>query len=177
MWQAVMTTEWIERLEEPRRVLLDRVGLWPDELQARRPADGGWSALEVLEHLVRTEVGICGVVERNLSAPRRIGLRDRMGFAMVERRFLSPGRVKVPDAVKEILPCESLGLSEVAARWDAARLELQTLAGRAEGCLGGVFRHPVAGWMSFEQVLRFFEVHMVHHGYQLGRIASELGAT
>ena len=96
---------------------------------------------------------------------------------MVERRFLSAGRVKVPDAVKEILPCESLGLKEIAARWEAARAELRALAARAEGRRGGVFRHPVAGWMSFEQVLRFFEVHMVHHGYQLDRIGAELGAT
>lgn len=171
------SAEWRERLEEPRRVLLARVGAWPVELQARRPADGGWSALEVLEHLVRTEVGICGIVEKRLAAPQPIGLRDRMGFAMVERAFLSPRRVKVPDAVKEIEPAESLGLAEVAARWEAARTELAALIPRAEECRGGVFRHPVAGWMSFEQVLRFFEVHMVHHGYQLDRIAGELGAT
>jgi len=175
--QSVMPTEWMERLEQPRRALVERVGAWPEELQARRPADGGWSALEVLEHLVRSEVGICGLVEKHLAAPQPIGVRDRIGFAMVESRFLSPGRVKVPDAVKEILPCESLGLTEIASRWDAVRAELRMLAGRAEGCRGGVFRHPVAGWMSFEQVLRFFEVHMVHHGYQLDRIAAELGAT
>jgi hypothetical protein len=172
------TDEWTRRLVEQKAALLAEVGEWPAQLRARRPADGGWSALQVLDHLVRTEAEICGVVAKRLGDPARIGLRDKVGFAFVERVFRSRRRVKVPEPVKEIiLPREELELLEIAARWDAARVELARVACEAEGCHGGVFRHPVGGWMTFEQVLRFFSVHMVHHGYQLERIRTAAEAT
>ncbi|HEX3569758.1 MAG TPA: DinB family protein [Acidobacteriaceae bacterium] len=163
----------MRRLEEQKSAVLAEIGGWPEELRLWRPTDGGWSALEVLDHLVRTEVGICGAVAGRLAKPERIRVRDRVGFVFVERVLRSRRRVRVPDSVKEIiLPGEGLEWWEMAARWDAARVELDRLVDAVEeaGCRGGVFRHPVGGWMTFEQVLRFFSVHMVHHEYQLERI-------
>ena len=171
---------WMCRLEEQKTAMLAEVRSWPAELRAARPADGGWSALQVLDHLVRTESGICGVMAWGLRAPRPIGVRDRVGFLFVERVFRSRRRVKMPGSVKEIIsPGEELEVGEVEARWDAVRVELRRLAGCVEpaNCRGGVFRHPVSGWMSFEQVLRFLSVHMVHHEFQLERIRAELEAT
>lgn len=170
--------ERIRRLEEQKGAVLETVRSWPTELQVWRPADGGWNALEVLDHLVRTESGICGVVARGLAAPQRMSARDRVGFLFVEQVFLSRRRVKVPASVEEfILPGEGLELGDIAERWARARLDLQHVAHEAEGCRGGVFRHPVSGWMNFEQVLRFFSAHIVHHEYQLERIREGLRAT
>ena len=170
--------ERIRRLEEQKGAVLETVRSWPTELQVWRPADGGWNALEVLDHLVRTESGICGVVARGLGTPQRMSVRDGVGFLFVERVFLSRRRVKVPAAAEEfILPGEGLALEEIAARWDQARLDLRRVAREAEGCRGGVFRHPVSGWMNFEQVLRFFSAHIVHHEFQLVRIREGLRVT
>ena len=168
---AMTVEERIRRLEQQKGMVLATVQGWPAELLAARPADGGWTGLEVLDHLVRTESGICGVVARGLATPQRISLRDRVGFLFVERVFLSRRRVKVPASVEEfILPGEGLELEEIAARWERARIALARVACEAEGCRGGVFRHPVSGWMNFEQVLRLFSAHLVHHEYQLERI-------
>jgi hypothetical protein len=174
----MMVADWIRRLEEQKSAVLAEVGAWPAELREWRPADGGWSALEVLDHLVRTEAGICALVAGRLADPQRLTVRDRVGFVFVERVFRSRLRVKVPESVKEIIvPGEGLELEGIAVRWDAARVDLARVTREAEGCRGGVFRHPVSGWMSFEHVLRFLSVHMVHHEYQLERIRSAAGAT
>jgi hypothetical protein len=171
---AMNCSERIQRLEQQKSVILAEVGGWPEELRLWRPADGGWSALQVLDHLVRTEVGICGAVAGRLAKPKRIRVRDRVGFLFVERVFRSRRRVKVPASVaKVITPGESLELGEIAERWERCRVGLAQLVREAEGCRGGVFKHPVGGWMTFEQVLRFFSVHMVHHEYQLERIRTE----
>ena len=158
-------------LEAQKAGMLAEVQEWPTAMRSMRPRDGGWNALEVLDHLVRTETGICGVVAETMHEPRRIGVRDRLRFVLVERVFLSQRRVKVPESVtKFIWPGEGLELAEITARWDAGRVRLAEVACEASACRGGVFRHPVSGWMSFEQVLRFFSAHMVHHQYQLERI-------
>jgi hypothetical protein len=170
--------ERLVRLDKQKAGLLAYVSGWPEELQLARPADGGWSALQVLDHMVRTESGICVVAADGVAAPQRIGVRDRLGFVFVERVFRSPLRVKVPGSVSGLTtPGEELELREITTRWDLTRVELARLADEADGCRGGVFKHPVSGWMSFEQVLRFFSVHMVHHEFQLERIRGEVGAT
>jgi hypothetical protein len=178
--EAMTSSEWMRRIEQQKSAMLATVSAWPAELQALHPTNGGWSALEVLDHLVRVEVGISAEVAKGLAQPQRLGIRDRVGFVFVERVFLSRRRVKVPQAVKElVLPGRDLGLGEIAARWERTRADLARLGREVEasGCRGGVFRHPVSGWMSFERVLRFLSAHMVHHGYQLERIGAAVGAT
>ena len=170
--------EWMRRLEEQKRAILAEVGRWPLELQVARQVAGEWGALQVLDHLVRTEVGITTAAKEQLSKPQRIRVRDRAGFLFVERIFQSRCRVQMPRSVAQVItPGEELELGDIAARWDRARVQLAALVCEAKGCRGGVFRHPVGGWMNFEQVLRFFSVHMVHHGYQLERIREAVRAT
>jgi len=170
--------DWMSGLREQKSALEVEVRGWPEELRAKRPPDGGWCALQVLDHLVRTESGICSAIPAALHKPARIGLRDRVGFAFVERVFQTRRRVRVPRSVVGIIwPGDRLELGEIERRWDAARLELAKAAAAGQRCRGGVFRHPVSGWMTLEQVLRFFSVHMVHHEFQLQRIRKELAAT
>ena len=179
MRQSISMDVWMRRLEEEKLAILAEVRAWPADLQVARPAAGKWSALQVLDHLVRTEAGITTAAKEQLSKPQRIGVRDRAGFLFVERVFRSRCRVQMPRSVAQVItPGEELELGEIAARWERARAQLAELVCEAEGCRGGVFRHPVGGWMNFEQVLRFFSVHLVHHRYQLERIRSSLaGAT
>jgi hypothetical protein len=168
------------RIEQQKNAVLATVEAWPAELQALRRADGGWSALEVLDHLVRVETEIAAEVAKGLAEPRRLGVRDLLGFVFVQRVFLSRRRVKVPGAVKELVSRRrGLELGEIAGRWERARADLARLGREVEeaGCREGVFRHPVSGWMNFERVLRFFSAHLVHHGYQLERIGAAVGAT
>ena len=168
------------QLDAQKGSMLTYVGEWPAEWLGVRPAADSWSALEVLDHVVRVEAGITRAAMAGMKEPHPLGVRDRLGFLMVERIFLSRYRVKVPGVVAQVLPGRNLELGEIGVRWESARREFLRLTEEcaATGVRGGLFRHPVSGWMSFEQVLRFFSVHLVHHQYQLQRIrkSAEAGA-
>ncbi|GAC1423435.1 MAG: hypothetical protein NVSMB62_19850 [Acidobacteriaceae bacterium] len=164
------------RLEQQKELLLNELRLWSPAQLAQRPAAESWSALEVLDHLVLTEKEIAAAARAGLAAPRTTGVRDRLGFLMVERIFLTERRVKVPRQVTSILPGKNLELATICGRWDTGRNEL---AGLLQDCSGlgardGIFRHPVTGMMTVQQVLRFFSVHIMHHRFQLTRIQKSL---
>lgn len=168
----------IRRLEDQKAAMVAEVSAWPEEVRSWRPADGGWTALQVLDHLVRTETGICGVATKRFEQPVRIGLRDRVGFKFVHAVFRTRRRVKVPESVGRFInPGQELELAEIVSRWDVGREELARLAAHVEqaACRGGLFKHPVSGWISFEQMLRFFSVHLLHHEFQLERIWESAG--
>ena len=160
------------QLEMKKSELLDSLSRWPEEHLQFRPADGGWSAAQVLDHLVRTEVEIVAAAKKGLAQPHRIGARDRAGTWFLRRVFESDRKVKAPAKVTAIFPAEAPLLSECAQRWDEARLELAVL----EACVNtavarqGIFRHPVGGWMTLDGVRDFFAVHIHHHGYQLAEL-------
>ncbi len=160
-------------LEQQRADLLATVGAWPDGAIAFRPDRHAWSAAEVLDHLVRTERGVLAAAERGLTAPHRRGVRDRVSVLFIDRLFRSDRRVRVPASVAAaVIPDPGVDLGRVRRDWDAVREDLaRFLAPLALGELAaGVFQHPVAGWMSVPQVLRFFWVHAHHHSFQLARL-------
>jgi hypothetical protein len=177
-----MPTTTFDALERQRAALLSDVGGWPTAAVIYRPASGGWTAAEVLDHLVRVERGILAAAERGLAAPHPRGVRDRVGGAFLDWVFRSDRRVRVPAAVAaQVAPAPGAELATVRADWDAARRDLaRFLSGmpalRPGQRHGGVFRHPVAGWMGVPEVLRFFWVHAHHHGFQLARLRAEAGA-
>ena len=169
--------EWVTKLEDQKAEMLGRLEDWPEERLAARPAAGEWSVVEVLDHVVRVESGICGAAREMMLAPAKVGPRDRLGFRIVEKIFLSQRRVKVPRSVHRVaMPGEDLALADVVVRWDEARVRVRDLAeeATARAVEGGVFRHPISGWMTVEQVFRFFSVHIVHHEFQVERIRRAL---
>lgn len=127
----------------------------------------------MLDHLVRSERGILVAAEQGLAAPHRRGPRDWAGNALVDWVFRSDRRVRVPASVAaRVAPAPGADLAAVRADWDAGRRDLaRFLAALRPGQgRGGVFRHPVAGWMGVPEVLRFFWVHAHHHTFQLARL-------
>ncbi|HVO59143.1 MAG TPA: DinB family protein [Dongiaceae bacterium] len=159
-------------IETQKIALLDRLAAWPEPQLYFRPAPAQWSALDVLDHLVRTESAILQAARDGLLSPRKIGLTDRLRTAFLERIFRSRRRVKAPGHVTQIFPGPALRFSEVRDRWDAVRLDLsQFLVSSPPQLLRrGIFYHPVGGWMNAESILGFFSVHMIHHTYQLDRL-------
>ena len=160
------------QLETKKSELLDSLSRWPGEHLRFRPADGGWSAVQVVDHLVRTEIEIVAAAKKGLAQPRRIGARDRAGTWFLQRVFESDRKVKSPGKVTAIIPAEAPTLSECAERWDDARRELAALETRVgpEVAQMGIFRHPVGGWMTLDGVRDFFAVHIHHHGFQLAAL-------
>lgn len=159
-------------LEHQKAALIAELAALPPAQRAYRPAPGQWSAVEVLDHLVRVEREILVAARRGVASPQRRGLRDRVGVALLDWLFRSDRRVRVPTSVPQVLPAAGADFATVCGEWGVARAELADfLAALSPQQLGGgIFRHPVAGWMNVGQVLRFFWVHTHHHRFQLDRL-------
>jgi hypothetical protein len=126
----------------------------------------------MLDHVVKTEVEILSAARTGLTRPHRIGIADKLRTLFLQKIFSSDRKVKVPANSRSVLPGSDLHLSTIVARWNDSRAELHNFVarGNVELLRGGIFRHPVGGWMGMQAILEFFAVHLLHHQYQLRRI-------
>lgn len=159
-------------IELQKAELLASIEHWPEHRLAFRPARDAWCAIEVVDHVVKVESEVIIAARRGLRSPHPIGARDRLGFFFLDRVFRSRTKVKVPRSATKVLPDRTCTLDMLRERWRDTRTELSRLLAHLEPAELelGVFRHPVSGWMSVPQILRFFSAHMQHHGYQLDRV-------
>jgi DinB superfamily len=159
-------------LESQRTELLTELATWPPSVLSFRPAPGAWSAVEVLDHIVRAEAGTIANVRAGLRTPHILGGEDRPGIAALDRALRSDQSFRVPPGAAAIYPDTQTTLPEVMSRWEQARAELralvESLAPADSQC--GVFCHPFAGWMTVADVLDHFSAHLYHHGFQLARL-------
>lgn len=162
----------LAELEKRKQEMTGLLEGWSPARLEFRPNPDSWSALEVVDHIIRTESNIMSRARIGLQSPHSIGLRDRAGYLLLDRIFRSQRRVKVPSSVATVLPGPDLDLRTLLPHWDVVRQELGELVTAVDSRLldQGIFRHPVSGWMSLPQVISFFSVHIVHHGYQLERL-------
>lgn len=161
-------------LERQKLALLSSVSTWSDARLRHRPEPSVWSALDLLDHLVKVEIGTLAALRSNLPNGSPVTLRDRFGALMVNAVMLSPKRIKVPaSAAQLVLPEPAAEPSTILERWSELRLDisdlLSSLSPQQLRC--GLFRHPVSGWLTVSQALTFLSTHLTHHSrYQLVRL-------
>lgn len=157
-------------LEKLKHTALDRVRPWPATRQAFRASPAQWSAVDVIDHLEKSERAILAALAAHTGRPVSIGMGDRLKSAALITLFRRNVRVKAPPGVTSILPCGTRSLTSIATDWAATRVDLTSFLQSDPPSKGGIFRHPVAGWMSLDSTLAFLESHIVHHCFQLDRI-------
>lgn len=142
------------------------------------PADGGWSALQCLQHLRMAERQSQAYVEKKLSFNPSLPKTD-MGHAV--RRFLLKNYMNIPIKIQapkglgtEQLPEES-DLATLLEEWRSQRRSLQAyLSGLEQDIFTRqVFKHPLAGRVSLEAMLQFFRAHFGRHRRQAFRALGE----
>jgi len=149
----------------------------PDQL-ATRPPEGGWCALQVMEHVLASETGTLGYMRKKTSSgweslepagPEQIAA----GEALVAR-LQSGERYSAPAILSEPLGLESYAL--MAERWESLRAEMElfVFALDEEYYNRLVFRQPAAGLLHLFHTLEFLCHHLNHHTPQLVRIRTAL---
>jgi hypothetical protein len=145
-----------------------------------RPPDGGWTADEVLQHVVKAETGTLHVVSKQAAAGearRGVGTPDGARFAAVEAFMRSDRRTTMPAAaVGFIAPTsppdagwrERLGAFDDA--WD--RLAETMPADLHDVAL---MDHPASGPLTAAGAARFTAGHLDHHRRQLARLRTAAG--
>lgn len=161
----------IRDLDRLRQDLLDRAGLLPEAALRAKPPSGGWSILEIVEHLVLAERAIL------LDLPDPAALIDRpRGF---KARCLYPlvlgilaWRVPVKVPSRRMQPGGGCSLAELRTRWDQTLAWLSAYAAGLDPARPqpAVFLHPVAGPLTLDRALRMALLHLETHRRQIQRL-------
>lgn len=161
-----------ERLETTRFEVLRLLDGRDHSVLNRTRADGGWSALQVLHHVVAAEEATIGYIKKKMQAGAsipRAGVRSRLGLLGLRLAFASPLRFRAPAATASV-PAE-IDAAGLRAGWQSGREAWRALlAAFPEDLVNRqVFRHPVAGRMSLRDTLGFMQSHLDHHARQVER--------
>lgn len=163
-------TNLLDRIDQQRRALLAEVDKLGPESLVFRPAKGSWSALEVVEHLVRVEEAIVSRVKKREPRTWREAVRGRLSLELISVFFRLGRRFKAP--VPTILPRGGATLTDLRARWEAARESMRrTLDGFEPADFARpMLRHPILGLLTPVETLTFIHRHLAHHRRQIARI-------
>jgi uncharacterized damage-inducible protein DinB len=147
-----------------------------DEVLNRPAPDGGWSPIQNLHHLLRSEELSLAYVHKKMGfessfPPVDLGARWRGWLLLLTMR--TPLKFKAPAMIggnPESLPAYATladtrtQWAEVTQKWtDFLEKMPDTLANRL------VYKHPRAGKITWAAVLRFFGVHLARHRRQIER--------
>lgn len=155
--------------------LLEELSQYDDTRLNRRPADGGWSAMQTMHHLILSEEGALQYVLKKTQAPAQTIAQAGLGAAW--RSFLlwlslrTPFKFKAPKGIgTEYLP-EQTAFADTRARWLEVRSRWRDfLTALPEDYAGkAVFKHPFAGRLSWRGLITFFNTHTNRHYKQILR--------
>ena len=161
-------------MDRRKTELLTDAAAWKSEALLFRPQPTSWCALDVLDHLARTEAAVAQSVLSNTS-PVALSARDIAGSLLVYAAMYTPSRIKLPPGAEVVIPQTPSSLKEAADAWQTARQLVAQIvqSSQQNHARGGVFKHPVGGWMSAEGTLRFLDSHLAHHVFQWKRLRRE----
>jgi len=168
----------IGRLERHKAELVQWIEQWLHGRLAYKPTPVKWSALEVLDHLRKTELAVLHSCERNLKSRKHLVSPSERAKAILFLTMIRlPIKVTVPEAASFVRPYPITYLQTVLESWAAERALLKAFLGSLPTStenVGLVF-HPTVGWMNLRTVMSFRSVHLRHHEYQLRRIKKACG--
>jgi hypothetical protein len=163
----------LERLEATRAGVVSRIEPVERASLNRPRADGGWSVLQVLHHVIVAEAGTLRYISKKMLAGMslpRAGLVSRLRQLTLQAALVSPFRFQAPgvtaDVPAEVDPAELLG------RWEETRRGWRKLLDEfPEEILDRmVFRHGLVGLMGLRDTLDFLQGHLDHHVRQVERL-------
>jgi len=148
-----------------------------DERLNRKPADGGWSAIQTLHHLILVEENSMAYIHKKLSFNPQLeqaGLGSWWRCLLLRATLWTPIKFKAPKSAGiERIP-ESGTLQEVVARWKKIREDWTAFFENMPPELQdkAAYKHPRAGRLSWLHMLKFFSSHFERHRRQVHRAVS-----
>ncbi len=170
---AAMKKETIARFEAYvtyRNAFLEEMASSTAEALGQLPKNGGWSANQVVHHLIMAEGGSLQYLKKKLSANSPINKAGMGAFfrSKLLTTFLAlPLKIKAPSVVGN--PSAEVNFPELTTQWQ--QLDQRFLAFfeslPEERFHEECFKHPLSGRMSFLQMIDFFEGHFNRHKKQI----------
>lgn len=160
-----------ERYDAQVHQLLEALAAYPDEQLNRKPANGGWSAIQTLHHLLLVEELSLGYVRKKLSFnphTERVNLGTHLRSLLLSAFLASPLKRRAPDMVGDANLPAFATLADTRRRWEQVRQTWTTFFTELPDSLldKQVYKQPFAGRLGWLQTLEFFGAHFRRHRKQ-----------
>lgn len=164
----------LDRLDKKLVELISMVSAMTVEERSQNPAPGAWSVLEVMEHLRRAEALSGEYLRKKAMSAKPLSkksIRSTLREAVLGWYLNAPIKFKAPAIVNEESFPGHLELDGQADEWRRERAQLRSwLSGQpADYFKRQGYRHPLAGRMTVNGMLKFFEWHFDRHRKQIDR--------
>jgi hypothetical protein len=165
----------LDAIEAKRQALLARVASMSAAERQWRESPDTWSAVEIVEHLVRAEhvvIGDLRDVATRADATRSLGERLQALIVALVLRF----GVRVEVASEAMRPTGTPTFDRLRERWDMQHRALREYVEGADRAQQRrrVFRHPIAGPLDLPQMLGLLDAHLASHERQLERLCAAM---
>ena len=175
-----MPPSTLSTLDRDRAAFLAAYDAFTPEQRAFRPADGGWTADDVAEHMARVETGLLAVLAKQVdagAARRDVGTPSPAGQDRMMAYMRSEMRLPMPEALAPHVGPTGTDGTESRSAIAAGQVRWRSLEDRLapEDAEAGLYRHPSAGAFTFAQTADFHAAHLDHHTRQLARIRASDG--
>ena len=175
------TFERLETLNDQLDDLHQFLTKYDEDTLNKRPQSGGWSALDVVQHLRISESLSHKYLQKKLSGdPEKMGkagLRSSLRSMAITLFMRSPAKRQAPKMVNETSFPERTDLTEVMQTWKQQRQDLSAFLRKQPEIVfeKEAYRHPFGGRLSLLGMLRFFETHIERHRKQIERTLQQVG--
>ncbi|MBR10257.1 MAG: hypothetical protein CMP48_21515 [Rickettsiales bacterium] len=165
--------KYFDQLEENKKVTWQMLeGVDADMFQWKKD-EHTWSLSQVMDHVIFSEASALRYCQKKMLAGDQIPdatlfntVKIRLYFWALQTKlkFKAPKPISKPDNSKSV--------EELKDLWNQTRADyIGFLDNYPDKYLNkAVFRHPLAGRIRLDEMLRFLNTHIIHHQYQINRI-------
>lgn len=169
-------------IEKSLDQLVAELSKYPAEVLQKKPGQGAWSVLDILQHLMIAERGSFAYVKKKTSYPDSL---EKAGLSDHYRKFLLyiflrlPIKVKAPTVVSETQFDLNITFERLMDDWRGLRQEMKGFLDHAPSEWNNklTYRHGFAGRMTFDGMLMFFRDHHVRHKKQIDHTLAIVSAS
>lgn len=168
-------TKWksqFDTLEGLRSDILKLTEGVDNEILKKKPSDGEWSVIEICNHLMVVEQLSIGYIRNKIEKAdqaKPVNFKSKLKGWILRMALSLPLKFKAPRAVSQIPAPKTF--SDLNMIWDMTRKELWKVIEKVpeNSYNKAFFKHPISGYMTIEDMLDFFIVHIKHHIKQIKR--------
>jgi hypothetical protein len=162
-----------ELLARERANLMAQYARIPAERRADAPAAGGWSAVQVVEHVARVEAGVAKMLQKGATMPLT-ATAEEMDAAQITPRTIAivRDRSTKAQAPERTLPTGSVSPeSAISALLQSREALLAGFYETADPVLDGItFVHPFVGPLTLRAWVELVAHHDARHAAQLAEL-------
>jgi len=172
-----LAIKW-DAFEKARHEFLEHLSGFDTSNFNKQPEDGGWSASQVLEHILSSETGTLGYMMKKSSSGwdglEVTGQEQHNNSKALNERLSSDMRIAAPAVLPQ--PTNTFTQEQIIEQWQQLRNKFQDFLNSIEERHYDklVFKQPVAGMLNVVQAIEFLTLHIHHHIPQLQRIQAAM---